>query len=414
MKLTENIKISKELQYHIDNNLPLTENIFRVNSEKFYQLVNEVRELFNNDKIRLTENDIFLVETDLGKSVKLSNGETIWLDAPIVEEEMINETIKLDIKVGDTLMGGKFKNKKVVVKTIDKNEKGDITINGSPLLRFRMINEVRVPRDERVELYRDENILVIVPLTHRALKKYANSCQWCINSDVSEWEDYHKGLHAIIIQRNPKEVKTGITGNPTPSEIFLLAKWDNNESTFNDVCQMLGYKFNDEKEMQDYYITISNDINNFGTNIVYYSPEEGTYDQEDNFLMNFNYEITDIPNVTPEIVKVIDEYLANQEVLSEADYKGKNVELNKPQRSSGPKKYQVYVKNPSTGNIKKVSFGDVSGGLTAKVSNPKARKAFAARHNCKDKKDKTKAGYWACRANRYANLWGGKTYPGFW
>jgi hypothetical protein len=56
----------------------------------------------------------------------------------------------------------------------------------------------------------------------------------------------------------------------------------------------------------------------------------------------------------------------------------------------------------------------VSGGLTAKVSNPKARKAFAARHNCKDKKDKTKAGYWACRANRYANLWGGKTYPGFW
>ena len=187
MKLTENVKISKELQYHIDNNLPLTENIFRVNSEKFYQLVNEVRELFNNDKIRLTENDIFLVETDLGKSVKLSNGETIWLDAPIVEEEMINE----------------------------------------------------------------------------------------------------------------------------------------------------------------------------------------------------------------------------------AQHKGKNVELNKPKRG-GAKKYYVYVKNPSTGNIKKISFGDVHGGLTAKVSNPKARKAFAARHNCKDKKDKTKAGYWACRVNRYANLWNGQTYPGFW
>jgi hypothetical protein len=53
----------------------------------------------------------------------------------------INEMIKLDIKVGDTLMGGKFKNKKVVVKTIDKNEKGDITINGKPLLRFRIIEE---------------------------------------------------------------------------------------------------------------------------------------------------------------------------------------------------------------------------------------------------------------------------------
>ncbi len=49
--------------------------------------------------------------------------------------------INLDIKVGDTIMGGKFKNKKVVVKTIGKNEKGDITINGKPLLRFRIIEK---------------------------------------------------------------------------------------------------------------------------------------------------------------------------------------------------------------------------------------------------------------------------------
>jgi hypothetical protein len=55
--------------------------------------------------------------------------------------KIINEMIKLNIKVGDTLMGGKFKNKKVVVKTIDKNEKGDITINGKPLLRFRIVEE---------------------------------------------------------------------------------------------------------------------------------------------------------------------------------------------------------------------------------------------------------------------------------
>jgi hypothetical protein len=53
--------------------------------------------------------------------------------------EQLSEMIKLDIKVGDTIMGGKFKNKKIVVKTIGKNEKGDITINGKPLLRFRII-----------------------------------------------------------------------------------------------------------------------------------------------------------------------------------------------------------------------------------------------------------------------------------
>jgi len=58
----------------------------------------------------------------------------------------LNEMIKLDIKVGDTIMGGKFKNKKVVVKTIGKNDKGDITINGKPLLRFRIIKENKMSK----------------------------------------------------------------------------------------------------------------------------------------------------------------------------------------------------------------------------------------------------------------------------
>lgn len=105
--------------------------------------------------------------------------------------------------------------------------------------------------------------------------------------------------------------------------------------------------------------------------------------------------------------------LETPEELNEAEYHGREVTLNKPKRG-GSKKYHVYVKNPKTGKVKKIAFGDVHGGLTAKVSNPKARKAFAARHNCKDKKDKTKAGYWACRVNRYGHLWGGKTYPGYW
>lgn len=100
--------------------------------------------------------------------------------------------------------------------------------------------------------------------------------------------------------------------------------------------------------------------------------------------------------------------------LNEAEYKGKEVKLNYPTRSSGPKKYKVYVKNPKTGKVIKVNFGDVKGGLTAKVSDPEARRDFAARHKCSTKKDKTKAGYWACRLNKYGHLFGGKTYPGYW
>jgi hypothetical protein len=100
-------------------------------------------------------------------------------------------------------------------------------------------------------------------------------------------------------------------------------------------------------------------------------------------------------------------------IREEAEYKGKEVKLNKPTRSSGPKKYKVYVKNPKTGKVKVVHFGDVKGGLTAKVSDPKARKAFSSRMNCPSKKDKTTAGYWSCRINRYSNIFG-KSYPGFW
>jgi hypothetical protein len=107
--------------------------------------------------------------------------------------------------------------------------------------------------------------------------------------------------------------------------------------------------------------------------------------------------------------------MTEEELLSEAEYQGKKVKVGYPMRDSGgKKKYKVFVKNPSTGKIKKITFGDVHGGLTAKVSNPEARRSFAARHKCKDKKDRTKAGYWACRINRYGHLWGGKTYGGYW
>jgi hypothetical protein len=104
-----------------------------------------------------------------------------------------------------------------------------------------------------------------------------------------------------------------------------------------------------------------------------------------------------------------------EEEINEAEYHGDKVKLNHPMRAKGgKKKYYVYVMNPKTHKVKKVTFGDVHGGLTAKVSNAEARKNFAARHDCKNKKDKTKAGYWACRINKYGHLWGGKTYPGYW
>jgi hypothetical protein len=82
----------------------------------------------------------------------------------------------------------------------------------------------------------------------------------------------------------------------------------------------------------------------------------------------------------------------------------KDVELNKPKKG-GPKKYYVYVKDPKTGNVKKVTWGDTTG-LKVKIDDPEARKSFAARHKCAQQKDRTTAAYWACNLPRYAKQLG--------
>lgn len=89
-------------------------------------------------------------------------------------------------------------------------------------------------------------------------------------------------------------------------------------------------------------------------------------------------------------------YLKEQsETLDESKYHGRSVQLNKPMQGD-VKKFKVYVKNPSTGNIKKVNFGDPN--MRIKKSNPKRRKSFRARHHCDTNPGpKTKARYWSCR-----------------
>jgi len=88
--------------------------------------------------------------------------------------------------------------------------------------------------------------------------------------------------------------------------------------------------------------------------------------------------------------------------LDEAEYQGRKVKLNSPKRG-GPKKFYVYVKNPKTGRVKKISWGDTSG-LSVKAKDRGAVRSFVARHKCKQKNDKMKAGYWACRTPRYKAL----------
>jgi len=104
------------------------------------------------------------------------------------------------------------------------------------------------------------------------------------------------------------------------------------------------------------------------------------------------------------------------EILTEVELEEekKQPALGKPKRG-GSKKFYVYVKDPKTKRIKKVSFGMAGGGLRAKLNNPKARQAFSKRHDCPNKKDRTKASYWSCRVPRYSKLLGFKTtFTSYW
>lgn len=146
---------------------------------------------------------------------------------------------------------------------------------------------------------------------------------------------------------------------------------------FNQIRQLAAAGLYQPDEDEEYYL--STDIGDFG---------------------DFNGEkvALDIPFV-------------DEEELDIADAKDKKVELNKPKRG-GSKKFYVYVRDPKTKNIKKVSFGDP--GMSLGVGDSKRRKSFSARHQCEKKNDKTTAGYWSCRIGRYPHLTGAKKKYTWW
>ena len=111
--------------------------------------------------------------------------------------------------------------------------------------------------------------------------------------------------------------------------------------------------------------------------------DELDVEQEDmddfiNFLKSYSNELTE----------------ANCPCVFEAEYQGREVKLGKPMQGD-VKKFKVYVKNPKTGKVIKVNFGQK--GMKIRKNNPAAKKSFRARMNCDNPGPRTKANYWSCR-----------------
>lgn len=94
------------------------------------------------------------------------------------------------------------------------------------------------------------------------------------------------------------------------------------------------------------------------------------------------------------------------EEIHESEYKGKKVELNKPKRMSGKRKFRVFTKNEK-GNVVKIEWGQP--GATVKNYDPEASRSFRARHRCKTPGPRWKPRWWACNVGRYAKLLGLKS-----
>ena len=121
--LKKKVKISEELEYHINENLTLTNNVFTVYSKRYFDLINEVRDLWMRDLIHLNEEDEQMVMSDIGK-IALFEGEIVYLDAPIEDEveDLFEAKYKGRTVTLNKPMQGDVKKSQVFVK----NEKGNV------------------------------------------------------------------------------------------------------------------------------------------------------------------------------------------------------------------------------------------------------------------------------------------------
>lgn len=155
-------------------------------------------------------------------------------------------------------------------------------------------------------------------------------------------------------------------------------------------------------------ISIENSIFRYGSDSfisLIREVKELSNNKEINLTKNDLSIINDIEFFNDEVYGII--FIDENFDINEAEYKGRKVVLNKPKRG-GIKKFYVYVKNPESGEVIKVSFGAKDGGhdLSVKLKDSEAKKNFAQRHDCENKNDKTKPSYWSCRLPRYAKLLG--------
>ena len=147
MILLKNVEISEALKFHLENNLALSESIFRIYSEGFFSLLEEVRSLYKEDAIAINDEDAEMVESDLGLKAEYE-GRQIFLDAPLyLEEDVLLEKKAKSKKQGQHRLGSPFRTpggpKKFAVYVRGKNGNVKKVTFGDPNMRVRNASKAR-------------------------------------------------------------------------------------------------------------------------------------------------------------------------------------------------------------------------------------------------------------------------------
>jgi hypothetical protein len=467
--------LSEGLQYHIDKKIPLFETVYRIGSDKHLALIKEARKMYSRNVIDLCEDDEALIKTHLGEFA-LYEGESVPLDLPMLNEskydteETIQQTIdRLKARIKDPNDGGNVPFLVQKIKDLEKslNEyQGDGTNKISDDKLTRLVPKmpkgyvgkntgigeytISTPEGEDIVLtqskdkknwfYEPSNVALKI-LNEFSLPKF-DVVKPIIDKFLGGVEKAGKKLIEIVKREGKqtlvliKEIAEYVISGEKPTSAeqkkiteqlkdlgflaFLGIAGNIPFSLFSII-----YFIIDESGIAKEFLKLNEAYSGFrrgepeDPDSIPFKPTGSVSEFREDLRALFGKFKGDLKN--PEFIKGVAQIMVSWKSLlrSQLDEakKAKKKEkkdppLNKPKRG-GSKAYYVYVRDPKTKKIKKVSFG--SGGLRAKIRNPKARKAFAARHNCKNKKDRTKAGYWSCNLPRYASMLGlGANMNTFW
>jgi hypothetical protein len=405
MRINDLNTLSEGLQYHVSNNLPLSENIFRPGSEEFFRLIDEARSSFAKGNIDLDWFDQELLNTDIGTIVELANGEDVPLDIPFYEDEQLDEAVPVAAVIWVlkwVIKHGAWP----VLKWLLKKHAGKI-FGGAAIAYY--VNQgwewvegaigaeyAQMLIDNGFEI----GMAVAFILGAVALKRIIErqgARLFKVNEALLEDEDMVNEIWGFAAGRSKKREPYKKVPEPTEPSIRdkVAARRKAAAKGDKDAWKATGKDRSDIEE-----------ASNTGT----YRDEENNIDVKWQKLSNGSNEYFDIEAYRDgKRVEINNQqadhyiYMIKQDMdesVNEAEYQGKTVTLNTPKRG-GSKKFYVYTKNKK-GNVIKVSFGQQ--GMTVKTDNPGRVKAFVDRHDCKNKNDRTKAGYWSCRLPRYKSL----------